>query len=159
MAEEINVLVEGGKATAGPPIGPALGPHGLNVVAVVGEINKLTKDFQGMKVPVKISIDPATKKYNLTVGTPPATALIKKRINTEKGAPDTNTPGGNLTMKDAISVAKMKKANLLGKNLKAKTKEIIGTCVSMNVTVEGSNPREILKRVEEGEFDELFKED
>ena len=86
MVEEIiEVLVEGGKASAGPPIGPALGPHGLNVVEVVNEINKLTKDFQGMKVPVKITIDPATKEFELRIGTPPASALIMEKASLEKG--------------------------------------------------------------------------
>jgi large subunit ribosomal protein L11 len=159
MAEEVEVLVEGGKATAGPPIGPALGPLGLNVVEVVKKINELTKDFQGMKVPVKIIVDPATKNYELKVGTPPASALIMKRANIEKGASDTTAPVGNITMKDVIDIAKMKKNDLMGKDLKAKAKEIVGTCVSMGVTIEGMNAKEVIKKIEEGEFDELFKED
>lgn len=157
MAEEVEVLVEGGKATAGPPIGPALGPLGLNVVEVVNEINKLTKDFQGMKVPVKIIVDPATKKFELKVGTPPASALIMQKAGIEKGASDEN-PVGNITMKDVIDIAKMKKGDLLGKDLKAKAKEIAGTCVSMGVTIENMNAREIIKKIDEGEFEELFKE-
>ncbi len=157
MAEEVEVLVEGGKATAGPPIGPALGPLGLNVVEVVNKINELTKDFQGMKVPVKIIVDPATKKYELKVGTPPASALILKRANVEKGAGD-NNPVGNITMKDVVDIAKMKKNDLLGKDLKAKAKEIVGTCISMGITIDGLHPKEIIKKIEKGEFDELFKE-
>ena len=159
MAEEVEVLVEGGKATAGPPIGPALGPLGLNVVEVVKKINELTKDFQGMKVPVKIIVDPATKNYELKVGTPPASALIMKRANIEKGSSDTTAPVGNITMKDVIDIAKMKKNDLMGKDLKAKAKEIVGTCVSMGVTIEGMNAKEVIKKIEEGEFDEFFKED
>lgn len=157
MAEEVEVLVEGGKATAGPPIGPALGPLGLNVVEVVNEINKLTKDFQGMKVPVKIIVDPATKKFELKVGTPPASALIMQKAGIEKGASDEN-PVGNITMKDVIDIVKMKKGDLLGKDLKAKAKEIAGTCVSMGVTIENMNAGEIIKKIDEGEFEELFKE-
>ncbi|RLF59852.1 MAG: 50S ribosomal protein L11 [Thermoplasmata archaeon] len=159
MAEEVEVLVEGGKATAGPPIGPALGPHGLNVVEVVNEINKLTKDFQGMKVPVKIIIDPATKSFELKVGTPPASALIMKRLNLEKGASDTTEPAGDLTMKDLVEIARMKKNDLLGKDIKAKAKEIAGTCVSIGVTIEGMKAQEAIKKIEEGAFDELFTED
>ena len=158
MAEEVEVLVEGGKASAGPPIGPALGPLGLNVAEVVKKINDLTKDFQGMKVPVKIIVDPATKSYELKVGTPPASALIMRRANLEKGASD-DSPIGNITMKDIVDIAKMKKNDLLGKDLKAKAKEIVGTCVSMGITIEGMKPREIIKKIDEGEFDELFKED
>ncbi|HDN95927.1 MAG TPA: 50S ribosomal protein L11, partial [Thermoplasmatales archaeon] len=133
--EEIEVLVEGGKASAGPPLGPALGPLGLNVMEVVKKINEVTKDFQGMKVPVKIMVDPATKNFELKVGTPPASALIMKRAGIEKGTGDEN-PVGNITMKDVIEIAKMKKNDLLGKDLKAKAKEIIGTCVSMGITID-----------------------
>ncbi|HEC82329.1 MAG TPA: 50S ribosomal protein L11 [Thermoplasmatales archaeon] len=157
MAEEVEVLVEGGKATAGPPIGPALGPLGLNVVEVVNEINKLTKDFQGMKVPVKIIVDPATKKFELKVGTPPASALIMQRAGIEKGASDEN-PVGNITMKDVIDIAKMKKGDLLGKDLRSKAKEIAGTCVSMGITIENMKAKEIIRKIEEGEFEEVFKE-
>ncbi len=153
--EEVEVLVEGGKATAGPPIGPALGPLGLNVVEVVNKINELTKDFQGMKVPVKIIVDPATKKYELKVGTPPASALILRKANIEKGAGDSN-PVGNITMKDIVEIAKMKKDDLLGKDLKAKAKEIVGTCISMGITIDGLYPKEIIKKIDEGEFDELL---
>ncbi|MCD6482070.1 MAG: 50S ribosomal protein L11 [Thermoplasmata archaeon] len=158
MADEVEVLVEGGKATAGPPIGPALGPLGLNVVEVVNKINELTKDFKGMKVPVKIIVDPATKNYELKVGTPPASALIMQRANIEKGAGD-STPVGNITMQDLVEIAKMKKTDLLGKSLKEKAKEIAGTCVSMGVTIEGMNPKEIIKKIEEEEYEELFRED
>ena len=161
MAEEIvEVLVEGGKASAGPPIGPALGPHGLNVINVVDEINKLTKDFQGMKVPVKIIIDPATKGFNLKVGTPPASALIMEKAGTEKGASDTSSRPGNITIQDVIEVAKMKKTDLLGKNLKEKTKEIVGTCISLGITIEKTHGKEITKKIDDGEFDEaIFKEE
>jgi len=156
--EEVEVLVEGGKATAGPPIGPVLGPLGLNVVEVVNKINETTKDFQGMKVPVKIIVDPKTKKYELKVGTPPASALILKKAGIEKGTGDEN-PVGNITMKDVVDIAKMKKNDLLGKGLKEKAKEIIGTCVSMGITIEGIKPKEMIKKIEEGEFEDFFKED
>ena len=155
--EEVEVLVEGGKASAGPPIGPALGPLGLNVVEVVKKINEVTKDFEGMKVPVKIMVDPTTKNYELKVGTPPASALIMKRAGIEKGTGDEN-PVGNITMKDVIEIAKMKKDDLLGKSLKEKAKEIIGTCVSMGVTIEGMKGKDIIKKIEEGAYEELFKD-
>jgi len=158
MADEVEVLVEGGKATAGPPIGPALGPLGLNVVEVVNKINEMTRDFKGMKVPVKIIVDPATKSYELKVGTPPASALIMQRAGIEKGAGD-STPVGNITMQDVVEIARMKKMDLLGKSLKEKAKEIAGTCVSMGVTIEGMNPKEIIKKIEEGEYEELLRED
>ena len=80
MAETIEVLVEGGKASAGPPLGPALGPLGVNVMQVVNAINEKTKHFDGMKVPVKVIVDPKTKGFEIEVGTPPVTALILKEL-------------------------------------------------------------------------------
>ena len=90
MAEVVEVLVPGGKASAGPPIGPALGPLGINVKAVVDEINKKTSEFNGMQVPVKIEVD-EKKNFTVTVGIPPTTALIKKEANIEKGSAEPNT--------------------------------------------------------------------
>ncbi len=157
MAEIVEVLVDGGKASAGPPIGPALGPHGVNVVEVVNKINEVTKDFNGTTVPVKIIINPATKQYEIEVGTPPASALILKRVGIEKGSKNSREHKvGSITIKDAIEIAKMKKENLLGKDLKAKTKEIIGTCVSMGIKVENKDPKDAEKEIEEGSYDSFF---
>ncbi len=87
-----------------------------------------------MKVPVKVIIDPATKNFEIEVGTPPAASLIINEMGAEKGAssPSRHT-AGNITIDQAIKVAKMKFDNLLGKDLKHKTKEIVGTCRSMGV--------------------------
>ena len=86
MAETIKALVEGGKASAGPPLGPALGPLGVNIMEIINTINDKTKQFSGMKVPVKVIIDPKTKKFEIDMGTPPATSLILKELNLEKGS-------------------------------------------------------------------------
>lgn len=157
MTETIEALVEGGKATAGPPLGPALGPLGVNIMEIINTINDKTKEFNGMKVPVKVIVDPKTKKFEVTVGTPPAASLILKELGAEKGsgAPSSHKIG-DLTVDQAIKVAKMKYDNLLGKELKHKTKEIIGTCVSLGVTVEGKKPQEIQKLIDDGEFDSKF---
>ena len=73
-------------ATAGPPLGPALGPLGINIMNVIKAINDKTKDFEGMKVPVKVIVDTATKDFEITVGTPPTSALIKGELGSEKGS-------------------------------------------------------------------------
>ena len=157
MAETIEALVEGGKASAGPPLGPALGPMGVNIMQVINTINDKTKEFSGMKVPVKVIMDPATKNFEIEVGTPPAASLIINEMGAEKGAssPSRHT-AGNITIDQAIKVAKMKFDNLLGKDLKHKTKEIVGTCRSMGVTIEGKKPSEIQKAIDDGEFDAKF---
>ena len=157
MSETVEALVEGGKASAGPPLGPALGPMGVNIMQIINTINDKTKSFEGMKVPVKVIIDTKTKDFEIEVGTPPAASLILNEIGAEKGsgAPSTHKIG-DLTIDQAIRVAKMKYDNLLGKELKQKTKEIIGTCVTMGVTVEGKKPQETQKAIDEGEYDSKF---
>jgi large subunit ribosomal protein L11 len=158
MADTIKALVEGGKASAGPPLGPALGPLGVNIMEIINTINDKTKEFHGMKVPVKVIIDPKTKKFEIEVGTPPVTSLILKELNLEKGSGSAGTHKvGDLTIEQAIKIAKMKFDNLLGKELKQKTKEVIGSCVSIGITVEGKKPQEIQKTIDEGEFDSKFQ--
>jgi large subunit ribosomal protein L11 len=158
MAETIKALVEGGKASAGPPLGPALGPLGVNIMQIINTINEKTKEFDGMKVPVKVIIDSKTKDFEIEVGTPPAASLILKELGLEKGSGSAGTHKiGDLTVDQAIKVAKMKYDNLLGRELKQKTKEIIGTCVSAGITVEGKTPQEIQKAIDEGEFDTKFQ--
>jgi large subunit ribosomal protein L11 len=157
MAETIEALVEGGKATAGPPLGPALGPLGINIMQVINKINEKTKNFEGMKVPVKIIVNPKTKDFEVQVGTPPASSLILNEIGAEKGSGSPLSHKiGNITIDQAIKIAKMKFDNLLGNELKKKTKEIIGTCISIGVNVEGKKPMEIQKLIDKGEFDNKF---
>jgi large subunit ribosomal protein L11 len=158
MAETIKALIEGGKASAGPPLGPALGPLGVNIMQIINSINDKTKQFGGMKVPVKVIIDPKTKNFEIEVGTPPASSLILRELGLDKGSGSAGTHKiGNLTLDQAIKVANMKQENLLGKQLKQKTKEVIGTCVSMGITVEGKKPQEIQKAIDEGKYDTKFQ--
>ncbi len=156
MAKQtIEILIEGGKATAAPPLGPALGPTGVNIGQVVSEINKKTSDMKGMQVPVKVTVDPATKTFTIEIGTPPAAALIKKEAGIEKAAANALTEKvADLLIEQIIKIAKMKEDSLLGKNLKAKIREIVGTCQSMGILVEGVPAQEALKQIAAGKFDE-----
>jgi large subunit ribosomal protein L11 len=161
MAEKkiVELLVSGGQATAGPPLGPALGPLGVNVMAIVNKINELTRDYAGMKVPVKVSVDPETKEFEVTVGTPTTSALIVSELKVQKGSGTPSTQKvGNFTIAQVIRIAKIKRPELLAKNLKAAVKEILGSCVSMGVTVEGKDPREVQREIDEGMYDEILKE-
>lgn len=154
MADTIEVLVEGGKATPGPPLGPALGPMGVNVVQVVAKINEKTKSFEGMKVPVKVIIDSKTKTFDVKVGTPPTSALLVKEIGAEKGSGTPNKDkAGNITIDQAIKVADMKKDSLMGKNLKMRVLEVIGVCVSSGINVEGKDAKAMQKEIKEGKWD------
>lgn len=157
MAQTIEVLVDGGKASAGPPLGPALGPLGVNVMKVVQAINEKTKDFAGMKVPVKLTVDPKTKDFEVTVGTPPTSALLISELGIEKGSGDMkNNKVADLTIPQAIKIARMKQDALLGATLKKKVKEVLGTCVSMGITVDGADPRIAQKAIDAGQYDDIF---
>ncbi len=157
MAEVVEVLVPGGKATAGPPLGPALGPLGINVKAVVDEINKKTSTFNGMQVPVKVEVDDK-KNFTVTVGIPPTTALIKKEAGIEKGSPEPNLQMvGNLPFDAAVRIARMKLEGMLSYELKTAVKEVIGTCVSMGVTIDGKKAKDILAAIDSGAYDKQIK--
>ncbi len=153
----VELLVSGGQANAGPPLGPALGPLGVNVMMIVTKVNELTKDYSGMKVPVKVTVDPDTKTFEVTVGTPTTSALIVSELKIEKGSGTPNTQKiGNLTFEQVVRIAKMKRPELLSKDLKGAAKEILGACVSMGVTAEGKDPREVQKEIDLGKHDEVF---
>jgi large subunit ribosomal protein L11 len=153
----IELLVSGGQANAGPPLGPALGPLGVNVMMIVNKINEVTKDYSGMKVPVKVIVDPDTKEFEVTVGTPTTSALIVSELKIEKGSATPHTAKvGNLTIDQIVRIAKMKRLELLAKDLKGAAKEILGACVSMGVTTDGKDPREVQKEIDEGKHDSLF---
>jgi len=156
----VEALVSGGQATAGPPLGPALGPLGVNVLAIVNKINEITKNYSGMKVPVKIIVNPETKEFEVSVGTPTTSALIVSELGIEKGSGTPKTQKiGNLSVEQVMSIAKVKGTELLAKNLKAAVKEVLGSCVSMGVTVEDKDPREVQKEIDEGKYDALLKKE
>ena len=157
--QTVQALVEGGKATAAPPLGPALGPLGVNIGQVVVEINKKTASFRGMQVPVKVIVDSDTKQFDVTVGTPPASALIRKEAGVEKGSSNPKLEKvADLKIEQIIKIAKMKEDALLGKTLKEKVKEVIGTCASMGILVEGKPAAEAIVDVNAGMFDSEISE-
>jgi large subunit ribosomal protein L11 len=159
MAKEtVEILIEGGKATPGPPLGPAIEPLGINMMQVVEQINSKTADFAGIKVPVKVIVDVGTKEFEIEVGTPPTTALILDELNIEKGSQD---PGldkvADLSIEQALKIARMKFDSLLSNDYKMAAKEVIGTCVSMGLTVDGKDPKIVQKEISEGLYDERLQ--
>ncbi len=145
--QTIEVMVDGGKASAGPPLGPALGPLKINVADVVAAINEKTKDMAGMKVPVKVIVDTDTKTFEIETGSPPTSSLIKKEINLEKGSGETGTGRvGDLTNEQAKKIARIK----FGSDDKSSVSQVEGTGRSMGVTVgEGQVSEEEIKAAEE----------
>jgi len=159
MADTVEVLVEGGRATPGQPLGPALGPLGVNIPKIVAEINNKTKAFDGMKVPVKIIIDSKTKDFEIKVGTPPTSSLITKELGVEKGSGSSKANKiGNLSIAQAIKIAQMKGDSLMGKDLKMKVLEVVGTCTSMGVTIEGMDSKVARTEILAGKFDQQLTE-
>lgn len=148
-----EALIEGGKASAGPPIAPVLGPTGINLFAVVTKINEMTADLKGLKVPVTIVADDDTKEFEITIGLPPTSALIVKEVGVEKGTGATGTEvTGDITFDQVIKVARAKEQDLLGSSLGNRVKSVLGTCVSMGVTVDGKDARMVQKEIDEGAF-------
>lgn len=147
MAQIISVLVPGGEATAGAALGGALGPLGIPVGKVVGQINEATKEYKGMQVPVKIIVNPATKAFELEVGMPPTSALVKRALGLEKGTGD-GSAVGDIAWEKVVEIAKKKQKGCLGADLKKVAKEVVGTCASMGVTIEGKPAKEFYKEVE-----------
>lgn len=158
MKESIDVMVDGGKASAGPPLGPALGPMGIKIDKVISAINEKTKSYDGMTVPVKVIVDSLTKAFEIEVGNPPTSALIKKELGIEKGSGAAREEtAGDLSIENAIKIAGMKREDMLAKDTKAGVKEVLGVCVSMGITVEGKSAKEVQAEIASGAHDDKFR--
>jgi len=145
--QTIEALVDGGKASAGPPLGPALGPMRVNIGDVIATINEKTRDMAGMKVPVKVIVDTETREFEIEVGTPPTSALIKKELDLKKASEE---PGkkraGDLTPEQARKIARIK----FGSEDDAGYRQVEGTARSMGITVgKGAVTEDELKAYEE----------
>jgi len=147
----VNGLIEGGKATSGPPFGPALGPLGVNTAAIVNEINEKTKAFAGIKIPVKVTVIKETKEYKVEVGSPTTSALILKELGLSKGGKVKEEIAGNITLEQVKKIANAKQASLYGNSLASRVKQVLGTCKSMNITCEGLNAIEMTHKIDKGE--------
>ena len=159
MAGTIEVLVPGGEANPGPPLGPELGPTPVNVQDVVQQINEETAAFDGMEVPVTVEYDD-DGSFTIEVGVPPTAELVKDEAGFETGSgePDEEFVA-NLTVEGVKTVAEQKSSDLLSYDLKNAAKEVVGTCTSLGVTIEGNDPREFKRRIDEGEYDDYFAEE
>jgi len=152
MKEKIvNVLVEGGSASSTGSLAPMLIPLGLNMVAVVKKINEVTSEFKGLKVPVKIIVNMETKEFEVEVGVPSTSALVLKEAGIEKGASTTGRQvAGDLTFEQVLKIAKILSKKSYSTTLQSVVKEVLGTCSSMGITVDGRSPKKVLQEVNEG---------
>ncbi len=157
---KISLLVEGGGMQPGPALSQKIGPLGVNMGQVIQKVNQATGEFKGMKVPVEVDIDTKTKEISVEVFSPPVSELIKKELGLEKGSGEQKTnKAANASIEQIISVAKNKLPNIIAKDLKAAVKEVVGSCVSLGVLIEGKPAEEAMKDVEKGKFDKAIQEE
>ena len=155
--QTISSLVTGGEASAGPPLGPAMGPMGVNIMQVIEAINEKTKEFKGMKIPVTVSIDSDTKEWEIEVGIPSASALLLKEAGIQKGSSTSGTEwAGDITADSIVKVANVKLETSYASSLKSVAKQIVGTCVSLGIKIEGKTPKEFTAEINEGKWDSKF---
>jgi large subunit ribosomal protein L11 len=135
IVTQIKLQITGGKANPAPPVGPALGQHGLNIMEFCKTFNERTKDQEGMVVPVLITVF-EDRSYTFIVKTPPAAVLIRKVLNLEKGSSEPNkVKVGSITRSQLEEIAKIKMPDLNANTLDAAVKIIAGTARSMGVEV------------------------
>jgi large subunit ribosomal protein L11 len=159
MAGTIEVLVPGGEATPGPPLGPELGPTPVDVQAVVQQINDETAAFDGMEVPVTVEYED-DGSFTIEVGVPPTAELIKDEAGFDTGSGEPQeTFVADLTVDQVKKIAEQKQSDLLAYDLKNAAKEVVGTCVTLGVTIEGNDPRQFKERIDAGEYDDEFAEE
>ena len=155
--ETVEIMVEGGKASVGPQMGQSLAPLGVNLQEIIDQINEKTASFNGMKVPVKIDVETEDKTFELEIGTPPISELIKKEVKIDKGSgvPNKNKVG-NLSMEQIVKIAQMKQDSLLFNEFKSAVKSVIGSCNSAGVLVESQSAIEVNKEIEAGKYDDII---
>lgn len=156
--QSVSALVTGGQASAGPPLGPALGPLGVNIMQIINAINEKTKDFEGMKVPVTVSVNTKTKQWEVTVGIPSAAALLLKEAGIQKGSGTSgSTWVGDIKVDSLVKVAKAKLESSYASSIKSVAKEVAGTCVSLGIKIEGKSPKEFTAEINAGKWDDKLK--
>jgi len=133
----IKLHVPGGQANPAPPVGPALGQHGVNIMEFCKQFNAKTSDKQGLTIPVEITVY-ADRSFTFITKTPPAAVLIKKAIGLKKGSPVSNRDKvGKITRAQLTEIAETKMEDLNANNIDAAVEMIAGTARSMGVVVEG----------------------
>ena len=131
----IKLQIPAGKATPPPPVGPALGQHGVNIMAFTKDFNERTKNDMGLIIPVVITVY-ADRSFSFITKTPPAAVLIKKACKIESGSGEPNkTKVATITKEQIQSIAEQKMPDLNAANIESAMSMIAGTCRSMGVVV------------------------
>ena len=132
----IKLQIPAGKATPAPPVGPALGQHGVNIMAFTKEFNERTKNDAGLLIPVVITVY-AYRSFSFVTNTPPAAVLIKKAIGLDKASGEPNKKKvGSITKEQIQKIAEQKMPDLNASSVESAMSMIAGTARSMGITVE-----------------------
>ena len=154
----IKVQIEGGKASTAPPLGPALSDTGLDITEVINKINKMTEVYKGHTLTVKIVVDLDTKSYDVRLELPTTTSLLLSAAKASEPSGDPmHKKIGNIGIEDVAKIAILKKPELNTKSLKAAIKMILGSARTIGLTVEGKDPKDVIKDIDRGAYDELIK--
>jgi large subunit ribosomal protein L11 len=137
IVANVKLQVAAGKATPAPPVGSALGPHGLNIMDFCKAFNAKTAKQEGLIIPVVVTVY-SDRTYSFITKTPPAAVLLKKAANIAKGSGEPNKAKvGKVSMKDVREIAQLKMPDLNASDLEAAVRIVLGTARSMGVEVEG----------------------
>ena len=132
---KVKLQIPGGQATPAPPVGPALGQHGVNIGEFVSKFNDRTREFQGTIVPVELTVF-TDRTFDFILKSPPAAVLVRKAVGLAKGASNASQEVvGKITREQLEEIAKTKMDDLNAKDLEGAVRQIIGTCKSMGVEV------------------------
>ena len=135
VTKVVKLQLQAGKATAGPPVGSSLGPHGINIPAFTKEFNEKTAGQEGLVIPVVITIY-ADRSFTFVLKTPPAAVLIKKACGIESGSANSiKTKVAKITKAQVKEIAELKMPDLNAANLETAMSMVEGTCRSMGVKV------------------------
>jgi large subunit ribosomal protein L11 len=155
----MKLLVDGGAMKPGPAVAQKLGPIGINMGKLMGDINNATKEFSGIKVPVSVDVDTKTKSYKIEVSSPSVAEMLKKEFALEKGSGQPHKiKMANAALEQLIKVTKMKESGMLVKNFKAALKSVVGSCVSLGILIESKDPKIVSKEIDKGIYDSLIQE-
>ena len=137
IVANVKLLVAAGKATPAPPVGSALGPHGLNIMDFCKAFNAKTAKQEGLIIPVVVTVY-SDRTYSFITKTPPAAILLKKAANIAKGSGEPNkNKVGKVSMKDVREIAQLKMPDLNASDIDSAVRIVLGTARSMGVEVEG----------------------
>jgi large subunit ribosomal protein L11 len=142
--KEMKFKIPAGKADPGPPLGTVLGPLGVPIGQIVAKMNEVTKPYEGMKMPVILKLDPVTKQFEVEVGPVPTSELLKKEAGLEKASGD-GSVAGDISMDKVKEIAKQKQADMNARDFDHAVKEVLGTCKSIGLTVDGQSAKDLLK--------------